>query len=301
VSKTVVCGYVPGPQFKGSTAFMENISRNKIVGDYFFMSDHHAYGFSGAQLAYPPELHEAVLARKQEKGTTAPCISNLVFIFCLARASREGYTHMLYVESDCRFKGNGWDAIMFEEFFSQPFPALAGGSVTAHSMINGGGEFYRRFTQYFKEKQKNLPLPVFGIQVASFRDAKNAFQEGAPQIISPGDFRAELFPIKPSIYPNGAIGIYDVGMLREIFGMNPDGTFKPDYNAVKVVSWPAWDYMIGIALYERFGLEVFDVVAHLETCWSSYGDSLTTEDERLQMLRSGVVRGIHQVKSEVAE
>jgi hypothetical protein len=299
VSKTVTCGYIPGPHFKGATAFLENVQRNKIVGDYFFMSDHRDYRFEdqhpGNWIMQPLEMFVAVLERK------IPRISNLAFIYCLQAATRRGYTHMLYVESDCRFKGNGWDAIMFEEFFSQPFPALAGGSVTAHSMINGGGEFYRRFTKYFKEKQKNLPMPVFGIQVASFMKAKDAFQDGAPQIISPGDFRAELFPIKPSIYPNGAIGIYDVGMLREIFGMNPDGTFKPDYNAVKVVSWPAWDYMIGIALYERFGLDVFEVVAHLETCFSSYGDSLTTEDERLQMLRNGVVRGIHQYKGELVE
>lgn len=296
MARVCVTGYVPPPSFKGAKSFLENLSRNQISGEYFFLSEHREYGFGDKNLlGHPPELNAAVMEKK------TPRLSNLVFLSCLRVASQRGYTHMLYIESDCRFKGNGWDAIMFEEFFSLPFPALAGGSVTAHSMINGGGEFYRRFSQYFKEKQKNLPLPVFGIQALNVPGAAECFKDGEAQVIAPGDSRAVLRNVKPSLYPNGAIGIYDIAMCREIFGMNPDGSWKKDYNGMMVVSWPAWDYVIGMALYDKFGSDVFDVVAHLETCWSSYGDSLSTEAERLQMLRDGVCRGVHQVKGEIAE
>jgi hypothetical protein len=297
--RPVTVGYIPPPSFTGASSFIENIQKNKISGDHFFMSDYVQYGFPIENcLRVSPEAHDGIRGANNE-GQRRVRISNLVFLICLSQAARRGYTHMLYVESDCRFKGNGWDQVMFEEYFNLPFPAIAAGSVVAHSMINGGGQFYRRFTEYFRENSKGHLLPTFGIPTTTFMWRE--FMPGQPNIVPPGDMREGFRNLKPSLYPNGAIAIYDVAWLCEIFHLKPDGTFKGDHHAVEIVQWPAWDHVIGMALYDRFGADVFEVVAHLQTAWSSYGDVLSTEEERLQMLRDRKVKGVHQVKGEIAE
>jgi hypothetical protein len=41
-------------------------------------------------------------------------------------------------------------------------------------------------------------------------------------------------------------------------------------------------------------------VGHMDSVWSSYGDSVSTEEERVKALRDGDCVAIHQTKSEVA-
>jgi hypothetical protein len=58
----------------------------------------------------------------------------------------------------------------------------------------------------------------------------------------------------------------------------------------------AWDVELGVRIWERFGADSYSVIANLQSVFSGYSDSITTEEERLAMLRNGR-RLVHQVKS----
>jgi hypothetical protein len=59
----------------------------------------------------------------------------------------------------------------------------------------------------------------------------------------------------------------------------------------------AWDFAIGDRLWQKMGHNAYDCVAHLDCIYSSYGDVLTSESDRLNMLRTGEAVLVHQVKS----
>jgi hypothetical protein len=284
--KCAIVGYVPPPSFRGANAFIKNIMKFHPVNDLVLFSDHHDYGFTRI---FNPEKVVGI-----EKNPRCG-ISNAVFITGLRLAVKKGYTHMLYLEADCRVGVKNWDEIMFEEYFSFTFPKVAAGSLVAHSCTNGGFEFYKRFTAFLHSHSKSKHvIPLYGIPVMA-GVAMGEFSKDIPQVVLPGDARLRY---KPSVYPNGALGIYDVNWLCELFGIKPDGDFKEGVDMVQHVQNSAWDHMIGAHLYDRFGDQVFDMVGHLDSVFSSYGDTVTTEAQRLQMLRDGDCTAIHQVKSE---
>jgi hypothetical protein len=60
-----------------------------------------------------------------------------------------------------------------------------------------------------------------------------------------------------------------------------------------------WDLELGVRIWKQFGVEAYDMVANLKTVFSSYGNVITTEAERIAMLQDGSRRLVHQVKSDV--
>jgi hypothetical protein len=56
---------------------------------------------------------------------------------------------------------------------------------------------------------------------------------------------------------------------------------------------------IGGRLWKVFAEDTFDFLGHLDTIYSGYGDILTTEEERMNLLRSGKVVAVHQIKSDI--
>jgi hypothetical protein len=283
--KLMIAGYVPPPNFPGAKAFLENIRRFKTVNELFLFSDHSAYGF---QTILPPDD----MKRHNER-----CgISNALFVMAVRFALQRGATHMLYLESDCRVGIDYWDEIMFNEYFAFKFPKVAAGSLVAHSCTNGGYDYYKRFWQFLMEHGKRKQfIPIYGIPVMAGL-AMREFGEEAGLVVKPGDARTKY---KPAVYPNGALGIYDVSWMAELFGINPDGKFRSDQSLIQHVQASAWDHMIGVRLYDRFGEDALEMVGHLDSCFSSYGDSVSTESQRMTMLQIGRVVAIHQVKSEV--
>lgn len=282
--RVATVGYIPPPHFKGAKSFLENYSRNKPASEVILYSDHNEYGFRG--ILNP----ENIAGRHDNKWA----MNNAIFCMGLRFALQAGVTHMLYVESDCRFGCPGWDAIIFEEYFNLKFPPVAAGSLVAHSCVNGGGAFYERFYDFIGRNRRSgeFAIPIYGIPNA----VPNQFPAQSPNITPPGSPDKRF---KPAVYPNGALGVYDTLWLAEIFGLKPDGTFKDGHSMMTVTSMLAWDHEIGMALYDRFGVQMFDVIAHMNSMFSSYGDRLTTEAERLQLLRDKKATAVHQVKSEI--
>lgn len=287
MNKLGVVGYCPPPSFPGASAFLENFNLFRPAGEAVIYSDHAPYNFI-------PVLDPEKIEGKDKNPQWA--VNNAIFAAGVCLAARTGLTHMIYIEADCRFGCKGWDSIIFDEYFRLPFPPIAAGSLVAHACVNGGRKFYDRFTDMIasnRHSKKAHPIPIYGVPVPD--EKRSLFPDLSPSVIEPGS-KNDAF--KPAVYPNGALGVYDVAWLCEIFGIGPDGKFKEGRHMMEIVLSVAWDHVIGRRLYDRFGADVFDVVAHLNSCYSGYGNRLNTESERLQMLRDGKCVGVHQVKSD---
>jgi hypothetical protein len=191
-------------------------------------------------------------------------LNNALFITAVRMAIDNGWSHMLYLESDCRVNQKHWDAIVFEEFFSAPVPAVAGGSVVCWNPHAGGFESLQRWQDLIQRnnKARNFPIPTYG---------HGASGTGPT-----------------AIFPNGALGVYDLVWMKRFFDI---------HNAMDFAARHAWDFVIGEEIWHRFGIDSFDMVTHLNTIFSSYGEIVSTEAQRLAMLRRHDVVAIHQVKS----
>jgi hypothetical protein len=58
-----------------------------------------------------------------------------------------------------------------------------------------------------------------------------------------------------------------------------------------------WDKEIGLRMWKAHGLEVFDRIGVLKSSYSSYGNAVTTEAHRKELLTSGKIVAVHQIKS----
>jgi hypothetical protein len=283
--KLGVFGYVAPPDFKGAKAFVDNIHKFKTKNELFLFSDYKHYGF-----------HDCMSPEVMRHHNPRCGISNALFVSSIRYAVKRGFTHMLYIEADCRVGRDNWDQVMFDEYFSFKFPKVAAGSLVAHSCTNGGFDYYQKFWRFLMDHgEKRHVIPLYGIPVMAGVHV-GEFKEDAGLIVKPGDARTKY---KPSVYPNGALGIYDVAWMCELFGIKPDQSFKDGFSMVEHVQGSAWDHMIGVRLYDRFGANALDMVGHLDSVFSSYGDTITTEEQRINMLREGTCVAAHQFKSEV--
>jgi hypothetical protein len=293
--KIGIIGYVPPPTYPGAQSFLANMQKFKSKHETFFYSDHVPYGFHYLR---PPEGTSSHAIRENQKWA----INNAIFSAGIRLAVMCKFTHIIYMESDCRVWGDGWDDKIFTEYFDLPFPAIAAGSLVSHSCVNGGHVFYERFSDMIgrnrREKREHL-IPIYGIPNPP---PEGKFPDPSQNIIKPGQAvgNKEVERFKPAVYPNGALGVYSVAWLAELFGIDGGtGKFKPEKSNMDIMLGWAWDHMIGIRLYDRFGPEIFDVVAHMNTVFSSFGNRLSTEASRLQLLRDGKAVAVHQVKGEV--
>lgn len=277
-------GYVPPPRFPNAEVFLENLNKFKPTHELFLYSDHKDYNVH--PLNCPPE--EIVRGGILEKNPRW-AINNVVFGAGIRLAAKCGFTHIIYLEIDCRVGCAGWDSIIFEEYFNLPFPAVAAGSLNAQAMVNGGGRYFEAFRRFYAEqvRTKRHAIPIYGVPVPP---------EKAEEYVAPGDSDNRF---KPTIYANGALGVYDVAWMCELFKLQGDGSFQDGHNIVNDFAlMPAWDYRMGHLMYDRFGADIFDgPIAHLDSVYSGYANRLNTESERMRMLLDRKAVAVHQVKS----
>lgn len=198
------------------------------------------------------------------KGRTKFAINNLAWLTGLRIAKERGITHMICLEADCRV-GEGWDENIFDEYFNLGRPCIAAGTLAVYNPCASGLKAAKRWENLVaRNVRKNVPIATYGWMQGD--------QKG------------------PScVFPNGALSVQDVMWMEKYFPLN---------DTVKLaVELPPFDMAIGLKIWETFQEESYDVLGHLDCIYSGYGDALTTEEERLNMLRSGAVVGIHQVKS----
>ena len=255
-----VIGYVPPPDFGCSKVFLANLRKFKTTYPVLLFSDHAYEGM--IKLKAPVDL-----AKQHATERTKPfAIANGIFYVALKIASEHGYSHMLYVESDCRVGCDNWDGVMFDEYLSLPVPTPTAGTIVCYNPCNVGLEGARRLEELIKrtEKERLIPIAMYGSRGAN----------------DPGGI---------SLFANGALAIYSLDWMRRLFPMQ---------RIVELAGQTfAFDFEIGLRLYEMIGLAVFDSVGLLTKSYSGYGDVYTTEEQRMEMLRSGQIVAVHQVKS----
>lgn len=306
--KVAILCYVPPPEINGkqfySDVFLKNLANNPPDAELILYSDHPWPGVVPLKAAVDsviPHDHKFTLPNGS-RNTFA--LNNLLFFTGLKIAREHGVTHMLYLESDCRVKGKGWDQKLFDEFFSHPVPAICGGTPVVFNASNAGAEALARWLDFAnKNTRRNFPiktiLPVppgiYGFKGAAEADGSCVFPNGAGGIYSV-DWLCEFFP--DAVADPSVVQEHPQYRASHPFGRAGRLAAMPAPLPVQVSgSVYAWDFEIGQQIWKRFESESYDLVANLPSLYSGFGDVITSEQERLDMLRNGSCVCVHQVKS----
>lgn len=255
--------YLPPPKaYPSAEAFVKNLQRFPPKHPLIVYSDH---DYNWPDQILLPGSPECVKGATDAQGRPNQfAINNLVFLTGLRIAIAKGVSHCIYLEADCRVGCKDWDDHIFEEYFTLPRPAIAAGTLATYNPCNHSAEAARRWQQLVaRNTRRNVPVATYGWVGA-----------------------AQQHP--SCVFPNGALSVLDIDWMQRLFPL--DNTVKTAGDLC------AWDMALGKNIWERFGVQSYDVMGFLECIYSSYGDILTTQEERLQMLRDLKAVAVHQVK-----
>lgn len=260
--KPGIVGYVPPPSWPSAKAFLGNVQRFKTVAPIIIFSEYKYPGVTPIR-----ESPEVIKGGKFVNGKANPfSVNNLIFFTACRIAAKSGFTHMFYLESDCRVYGDNWDQRIWDEAAALEGDWICAGTVVCYNPCNGGIGFARRWNDLIVETNQSrlFPLPTYGFVHA-----------GKPQ--------------GASVFVNGALGLYSIEWMGKLF----------DLSSPMIVSQrcTAWDYEMGLRMFKRFGVVAFDMVRQINSIYSGYGDVMTSELERIMLLREGKLAAVHQVKS----
>jgi len=202
-------------------------------------------------------------------------LNNVAFFTGLRVAYRQGITHVIYLEADCRVGCDDWDAKIFDAHFKHPRHVVCTGSAVCYNPCNAGTAAMQRWCEFIgthNKGRKNFPIPTYGW--------KSAADGGGS-----------------CVFVNGAGGSYDVAWLLRWFGHILNATDGSGIRKLSEASF-AWDFQIGLNLWVDFGIAAYDMIQHTDVIYSSYGDVLSTPADRMKMLRDGKVALIHQIKGD---
>jgi hypothetical protein len=265
--KIGIIGYVPPPNIGHPQAFLDNINSFKHEHELLLYSDH-----DWPNITHKVPSPEVIKKSSPQNLWAVPA---LAFLHGLRLAIIAKFDYVLILEPDVRVGCDGWDKIITDEAFKDGEFAAAG-TIICYNPFNGGRENADKFVQFITkhnigENNWRKPITVRVPRVATYGSKGMKDHSGC------------------AAFPNGALAVYHVETLKKVFGKNDIVTLAANSHA--------WDLEIGKGLWTIFGDKVFDNIRNLSSIYSSYGDVITTEHERISMLESGQVVGIHQVKS----
>lgn len=257
--------YVPPPdRYPGANAILANLRNHPPALPLIVYSDHPHDWPELVRLRASPEAVK-VLTDKDNKPNRWG-LNNAVFMTGLRIARERGFSHVIYLEADCRVKGKGWDARLFEEYFTLGRPCIMAGTLAAYNPCNWSLEAARRWQQLVAGNQdRNMPVATYGWKGA-----------------------AERHPC--CVFSNGAFSVLNMAWMPILFAL--------DNSVQSALNMGPWDMELGMQIWKRFEELAYDVTGMLHSVYSGYGDVLTTEAQRLQWLRDGLYCGVHQIKSE---
>ena len=266
--KLVTAGYIPPPSYVGARSFHENLTQFKTRHDLLLFSEHEWPGT--VRLKMSPEA--PFMTQVRGKPTLVKphkfAINNLLWFTALSMARDSGYTHLLYLESDCRVGCDFWDDKVFGEYFSLGHPLICGGTCAVYNPANWSLKASQRWCELVAANfiRKNMPVATYGWKGAS-----------------------EKHP--SCVFPNGALSIVSLAWIHELFDLTQPAV-RHAHNA------RPFDMHLGEKVWEKFEEDSYDVVGHLNSIYSGYGDVITTLDERKAMLVSGRYCAVHHIKDE---
>lgn len=249
--------YIPPKGILNSESFYNNVSRVKATHPLFLFSD-------------DPKWNPSQLIKWPDFGGRKPpwTINNFLFFKALEIAKAADLDYYLFMESDSRVAGDGFDEWIFNDFFHRyPNGIACAGTPVCWDMASGGREFAKRVVAEAFRYQTATGLPV------SFYSGKN------PMDCSGGAY-----------YPNGSLAVYQTKAMATVFG----GFDIDIVNYSKRLT--AFDLALGRALWNFHQVKAVDHVGWLSSCYSAYGNCVTTEKERLQFLADERFAAVHQIK-----
>lgn len=251
--------YCPPKGILNSDAFYDNITKSKAHHPLFLFSDDSRWNPS--QLIKWPEFPG------RRPGWT---INNFVFLKSLEIARAAKLDYYLFLESDSRVFGDGWDDIVLSEYFQRyPNGVACAGSIVAWDVNAGGKEFASKVIEKAFRYQEAAGIP------ACFYSGKN-----------PNDCSGGCF------YPNGSGAVFDTKAMLAIFS----GFDLDILGYSKRIT--AYDLAIGRALWSYHGPRAVDYVGWLTKSYSGFGNCVVSYEERKRLLLSGQCSIIHQCKDD---
>lgn len=255
--------------------FLKNIGKNQPKNKAFFYSDQD-WGTSWPNFRPTTSVDN-------KSATNVVSTNNTVFLHGVRIACREGIDWMLYLESDCRVKGQHWDDIIFSEFFDSKDYASPGFVPNQELDMGGSIVLFRSKNKcWFHDGAQRYILPK-----------SKPMSRYTPSFGCP-DSEGSISDTN-CVFPNGALGVYRVSTLSDIWGVGPDTTDEQIKSTAS--RRKAWDWHHGDILLRSYQQRVFEHIKQIRCIYSSAGNVRTTEKERQFMLMSGLVVAIHQVKS----
>jgi hypothetical protein len=177
----------------------------------------------------------------------------------------EGFDSMLYLETDCRFGGDGWDEVIRQEYIGSGKRPTCVGSPVSWGAFSGGHKRSMAIIEYAARYQKETGRMM-------------AFEGGSSEVFS--------------LYPNGAIAYYSPEILDESYlqGIAREGIEK------YCRSTEPYDLHIGRLIGERGYEYAVGAVGWLRSSYSGCLDHHYTLSDRMSMLYKGEAVCVHQVK-----
>lgn len=262
--------YLPPPTFRGcdTGVMVDNLKKFPPKHPMLVYSDHPWPVDGLIKLGSSPEI---VKDAKDAKGVPNKwAVNNLIWATGMRIAIKNEFSHVLYLEADCRVGCPGWDDKIFDEFFSVGRALACAGTLVTFNPANSGPIGWRKWNDLMAfNSRRNYERATYGCATYGFKGAADG--SGS------------------SIFPNGALGVYSMAWMQELFDFSNSAQLAAEMFA--------WDFAIGDRLWKKMDHQAYECVAHLNSVYSSYGDVITGESERLSLLRSGKVCAIHQCKS----
>lgn len=191
--------------------------------------------------------------------------ANCAFAQCSKMTSEEGFDAMLYLETDCRFSGEGWDEVLRQEYIGAGSRPTCVGSPVCWGAFSAGHKRSMAIIDYAARYQRETGRMM-------------AFEGGSSEIFS--------------LYPNGAIAYYSQALLHEAYldGVAREGLEK------YCRSTEPYDLHIGRQIGQRGHKYAVGAVGWLRSSYSGCLDHHYTLADRLSMLDKGEAVCIHQHK-----
>lgn len=255
--KPCIISYLPPPNVGFPESYIHNLQAYKHKFPLILFSDHD-WGLGEIRIGNPE-------VAKTAKNRWA--VNNALFLTALKILSKTDFTHFIFMEADSRVGVDDWDLVMWKEYLKlkEPRPPLAG-SMVVFNPCGIGLLGAQRFERLIKEnKRKAVPIPCYGGTGSAERN-------------------------ETTVLVNGSIAIYSLELMKRLFPWD-SGQVK------QALQMTAFDYVIGQRLREEYGLAAYDQFYNLVCTYSSYGNIMTTEEQRKKFLINGTFVAVHQIDS----
>lgn len=258
----IICYVPPRRVYPAVDSFLKNMKDFTPKHPLFMFSDEQYDGV--IKIAASPEIAKVE--------TNKMACNNLIFFIAIRIMASKGFTHVLLLENDCRVMCDGWDDVIWSEFQRKNSGATAGGSIVIFNPCSYGRRAAERYHQFLMETNATRPMPLSMTGSSNLAERRDC-----------------------CVFPNGAFAIYRMDWLLKTF---PEIIGKPEQYIELSKTCKTWDYEIAVRLWNEFKEGVYDRVVQIDSIYSGYGNVMSTEDERKELLTSGKVIGVHQIKSD---